>query len=42
MSPEVIKNFVETLDIPEHAKAELRALTPDTYIGNAVEQAGNI
>ncbi|OJT00672.1 adenylosuccinate lyase [Marinobacter nauticus] len=42
MSPEVIKNFVETLDIPEHAKAELRALTPDTYIGDAVEQAGNI
>jgi adenylosuccinate lyase len=42
MSPEVIKNFVETLDIPEHAKAELRALTPNTYIGNAVEQAGNI
>jgi len=42
MSPEVIKNFVETLDIPEQAKAELRALTPDTYIGNAVEQAGNI
>ena len=42
MSAEVIKNFVETLDIPEEAKAELRTLTPDTYIGNAVEQAGNI
>ncbi len=42
MSPEVIKNFVETLEIPEQAKAELRALTPGTYIGNAVEQAGNI
>ncbi|HLT14300.1 MAG TPA: adenylosuccinate lyase [Marinobacter sp.] len=42
MSAEVIKNFVETLEIPEAAKAELRALTPDTYIGNAVEQAGNI
>ncbi|PSF04957.1 adenylosuccinate lyase [Marinobacter fuscus] len=39
MTPEVIKNFVETLDIPEQAKAELRALTPDNYIGNAVEQA---
>jgi len=33
---------VETLEIPEEAKAELRNLTPDTYIGNAVEQAGNI
>ncbi len=42
MTPEVIKNFVETLEIPDHAKAELRALTPETYIGNAVEQAGNI
>ncbi|WP_289100891.1 adenylosuccinate lyase [uncultured Marinobacter sp.] len=42
MSAEVIKNFVETLEIPEEAKAELRNLTPDTYIGNAVEQAGNI
>ena len=42
MSAEVIKNFVETLEIPEEAKAELRTLTPDTYIGNAVEQAGNI
>ncbi|TVT34552.1 adenylosuccinate lyase [Marinobacter vinifirmus] len=42
MSAEVIKNFVETLEIPEQAKAELRTLTPDTYIGNAVEQAGNI
>jgi len=42
MTPEVIKNFVETLDIPEQAKAELRALSPATYIGNAVEQAGNI
>ncbi|MBJ6137597.1 adenylosuccinate lyase [Marinobacter litoralis] len=42
MSAEVIQNFVETLEIPEEAKAELRALTPETYIGNAVEQAGNI
>ncbi|MBR9870124.1 MAG: adenylosuccinate lyase [Gammaproteobacteria bacterium] len=42
MSAEVIQNFVETLEIPEEAKAELRALTPESYIGNAVEQAGNI
>lgn len=42
MTAEVIKNFVETLDIPEQAKAELRALTPDNYIGNAVEQARTI
>lgn len=42
MTPEVIKNFVESLDIPEKAKAELMALTPGRYIGNAVDQAQNI
>ena len=42
MTPEVIKNFVETLDIPEQAKTELMALTPGNYIGNAVDQAQNI
>lgn len=42
MTPEVIKNFVETLDIPDAAKAELMALTPGSYIGNAAEQARNI
>ena len=34
--------FVDNLDMPEDAKAALRALTPGTYIGNAVEQAKNI
>ena len=42
MTPEVIKNFVESLDIPEQAKAKLMALTPGRYIGNAVDQAQNI
>ncbi len=42
MSPEVIKNFVDTLDIPAEARAELMALTPGGYIGNAVDQARNI
>lgn len=42
MTPEVIKNFVETLDIPDAAKAELMTLTPGNYIGNAIEQARNI
>ena len=42
MTPEVIKNFVESLEIPEQAKAELMALTPGSYIGNAVDQAQNI
>jgi adenylosuccinate lyase len=39
ITKEAILTFVETLDIPEDAKAELRALTPASYIGNAVEQA---
>ena len=31
--------FIATLDIPEQAKESLRKLSPDTYIGNAVEQS---
>ena len=34
-----IEAFVDTLDMPEQAKAELKKLTPATYIGNAVAQA---
>jgi len=36
---EVLAAFVETLDIPEHAKQAMRDLTPANYIGNAVDQA---
>lgn len=42
MTPEVIRNFVESLEMPDSAKAELMALTPGNYIGNAVDQARNI
>ncbi len=35
---EVLDKFVSTLDIPEEAKNNLRNLSPETYIGNAVEQ----
>ncbi|MCW8355376.1 MULTISPECIES: adenylosuccinate lyase [Marinomonas] len=34
-----IEAFVDTLEMPEQAKAELKKLTPATYIGNAVAQA---
>ena len=34
--------FVDNLDIPEEAKAGLRELTPENYIGNAVDQAKRI
>jgi adenylosuccinate lyase len=42
MSREVIQAFVATLDLPEDARRELLALTPDNYIGNAVAQARDI
>ncbi|MEX2474818.1 adenylosuccinate lyase [Marinobacter sp.] len=42
MTPEVIQQFVESLEIPQAAKDELMALTPGSYIGNAIDQAQNI
>lgn len=42
MNKATILAFVDTLDMPEAAKAELKALTPHNYIGNAVEQAKKI
>ena len=37
-----IKDFVESLDIPFHAKEELSQLTPMNYIGDAIKLARNI
>ncbi len=34
-----LATFIETLDLPESVKTELRALTPDRYWGNAPQQA---
>jgi len=42
MSAEVIQEFVSKLDLPEQARKELLALTPASYIGNAVAQARSI
>lgn len=39
---EIMENFLETLEIPEEAKAQLRGLTPATYIGFAVKLAQEI
>jgi adenylosuccinate lyase len=39
MSAELIQEFVAGLDLPEAARRELLALTPASYIGNAVAQA---
>lgn len=42
ISPEALKTFIDTLDIPAAAKAELHKLTPAGYTGNATAQARRI
>ncbi|MCI8212777.1 adenylosuccinate lyase [Pseudomonas sp. S25] len=42
ISPEALQTFIDTLDMPAEAKAELNKLTPANYIGNAVAQAKRI
>ena len=42
ISEQAMAEFVETLDIPEGAKAELKSLKPADYIGNAQSQAKSI
>lgn len=39
ITKETLGDFVDSLDIPEGAKAELKQLTPHTYVGNAADQA---
>ncbi len=39
MSKEVIQSFVAKLDIPADARDDLLAMTPASYIGNAIAQA---
>lgn len=42
INAEVLAEFVETLDLPEPVKQELKKLSPGTYIGNASIQASNV
>ena len=42
ISPEALQAFIDDLDMPAEAKAELRKLTPANYIGNAAAQAKRI
>jgi adenylosuccinate lyase len=42
ITKEQLLAFIGTLEIPDEAKAELLKLTPMTYIGNAVSQAGAV
>ncbi len=39
INKETLATFIDSLEIPEEAKAQLRALTPANYIGNAEAQA---
>ncbi|SFM39973.1 adenylosuccinate lyase [Halopseudomonas yangmingensis] len=42
ITPDALLGFVDALEIPEQAKAELKALTPASYLGNAIDQAKRI
>ncbi|MBI3186998.1 MAG: adenylosuccinate lyase [Gammaproteobacteria bacterium] len=42
VNQQTIQAFVSKLDIPQDAKDRLMAMTPDNYIGNAVDQARKI
>lgn len=42
MDQVTIQAFIDTLEIPEDAKSELKKLTPDTYLGSAAKQAKDI
>lgn len=37
-----LQTFIDTLAMTEAAKAELKALTPGSYIGNAIDQANKV
>jgi adenylosuccinate lyase len=39
MTRDMMQDFIQSLNLPESAKAELLAMTPASYIGNAVAQA---
>lgn len=39
ITKDAIGEFIATLDLPQSAKDELNAMTPASYIGNAIDQA---
>ncbi len=42
ITAEALAEFVDGLDIPEAERERLKAMTPASYVGNAVQQAKNI
>jgi adenylosuccinate lyase len=37
VNQQIMADFIDTLTLPEHAKIQLKALTPENYIGRAVK-----
>ena len=42
INAEVLAKFVETLDLPDPVKQDLKKLRPESYIGNAADQAKKV
>ena len=42
INQQVLSDFIDTLAIPDQAKAQLKALTPATYLGNATSKAKDV
>jgi adenylosuccinate lyase len=42
VGPQALVTFIEGLEIPDEAKAELKALTPANYLGDAARLAREI
>ncbi len=42
IGPDALAAFIDTLDIPDPVKTQLKDLTPASYIGNAAEQARGV
>jgi len=41
VNKQIMQDFIDGLEIPDDAKTSLKALSPASYIGNAIEQANN-
>jgi len=42
ITPDILAEFLDTLDLPDDVREELKKMRPDTYLGNAAEQARKI
>jgi adenylosuccinate lyase len=42
ITPEILADFLDTLELPDDVREELKKMRPNTYLGNATEQAKKI